>query len=151
VHKSGQVSIVETRGNDDCHIILRGGRQPNYDAESLKGACDELRNAGLPERLMIDCSHANSRKDYRRQLDVCAEAAARVASGDGRIIGVMVESNLVEGRQDLKPGRELTFGQSITDACLGWESSVALLAGLAQAVAKRRETSAVRDAAAEED
>ncbi len=151
VHKSGQVSIVETRGNDDCHIILRGGRQPNYDAQSLKGACDELRNAGLPERLMIDCSHANSRKDYRRQLDVCAEAGAQVASGDGRIIGVMVESNLVEGRQELTPGRELTFGQSITDACLGWEASVTLLASLAQAVARRRETSAVRDGAAAED
>jgi len=151
VHKSGQVSIVETRGNDDCHIILRGGRQPNYDAQSLDDACSELRNAGLAERLMIDCSHANSRKDYRRQLEVCAETGAQIASGDGRIIGVMVESNLVEGRQDLKPGRELTFGQSITDACLGWDSSVALLAGLAQAVAKRREPGPVRDAAAAED
>ena len=151
VHKSGQVSIVETRGNDDCHIILRGGRQPNYDADSLNAACEELRNAGLAERLMIDCSHANSRKDYRRQLEVCAEAGAQVAAGDGRIIGVMVESNLVEGRQDLKPGRALTFGQSITDACLGWEASVALLARLAQAVAKRRETIALRDPAAAED
>ncbi|HKI63129.1 MAG TPA: 3-deoxy-7-phosphoheptulonate synthase, partial [Burkholderiales bacterium] len=126
-------------------------RQPNYDADSLKAACDELRNAGLAERLMIDCSHANSRKDYRRQLEVCAEAGAQVAAGDGRIIGVMVESNLVEGRQDLKPGRALTFGQSITDACLGWEASVALLARLAQAVAKRRETGALRDPAAVED
>jgi 3-deoxy-7-phosphoheptulonate synthase len=151
VHKSGQVSIVETRGNDDCHIILRGGRQPNYDAESLKGACDELRKAGLAERLMIDCSHANCRKDYRRQLEVCDEAGAQIAAGDGRIIGVMVESNLVEGRQDLKPGRALTFGQSITDACLGWDASVALLARLAQAVAKRREVSALRDPAAAED
>ncbi|HUJ87012.1 MAG TPA: 3-deoxy-7-phosphoheptulonate synthase [Burkholderiales bacterium] len=151
VHKSGQVSIVETRGNDDCHIILRGGRQPNYDAKSLAGACEELRNAGLAERLMIDCSHANSRKDYRRQREVCAEAGAQIASGDGRIIGVMVESNLVEGRQDLEPGRALTFGQSITDACLGWEASVTLLAELAQAVAQRREASALRAAAATED
>ena len=151
VHKSGQVSIVETRGNDDCHIILRGGRQPNYDAQSLEGACDELRNAGLPERLMIDCSHANSRKDYRRQVDVCAETGTHIASGDGRIIGVMVESNLVEGRQDLEPGRALTFGQSITDACLGWETSVALLAGLARAVMKRRESGALHDGDTAED
>jgi 3-deoxy-7-phosphoheptulonate synthase len=151
VHKSGQVSIVETRGNDDCHIILRGGRRPNYDAQSLDTACGELRNAGLAERLMIDCSHANSGKDYRRQLEVCAEIGARIASGDGRIIGVMVESNLVEGRQELKPGQELAFGRSITDACLGWEASVKLLEALAQAVGKRRETGALRDVAAAED
>jgi 3-deoxy-7-phosphoheptulonate synthase len=151
VHKSGQVSIVETRGNDDCHIILRGGKQPNYDADSLKAACEELRDAGLAERLMVDCSHANSRKDYRRQLEVCRDVGAQVASGDARVIGVMVESNLVAGRQDLKPGRALTFGQSVTDACLGWEESVELLARLAQAVARRRETAAVRDPAAAED
>jgi 3-deoxy-7-phosphoheptulonate synthase len=151
VHKSGQVSIVETRGNDDCHIILRGGRQPNYDADSLKAACEELRDAGLAERLMVDCSHANSRKDYRRQLEVCRDVGEQVASGDAHVIGVMVESNLVAGRQDLKPGRALTFGQSVTDACLGWEESVDLLARLAQAVAQRRETAAARDPAATED
>ena len=151
VHKSGQVSIVETRGNDDCHIILRGGRQPNYDAASVKTACDELRNAGLAERLMIDCSHANSRKDYRRQREVCGEIGAQVAAGDGRILGVMIESNLVEGRQELKPGRALTFGQSITDGCLGWETSVSLLERLAQAVAARREAAAVGNTTAAGD
>ena len=151
VHKSGQVSIVETRGNDDCHIILRGGRQPNYDVASVKTACDELRNAGLTERLMIDCSHANSRKDYRRQREVCGEIGAQIAAGDGRILGVMIESNLVEGRQDLKPGRALTFGQSITDGCLGWETSVSLLERLAQAVAARREVAAVGDTTAAGD
>jgi 3-deoxy-7-phosphoheptulonate synthase len=151
VHKSGQVSIVETRGNDDCHIILRGGRQPNYDVASVKTACDELRNAGLTERLMIDCSHANSRKDYRRQREVCGEIGAQIAAGDGRILGVMIESNLVEGRQDLKPGRALTFGQSITDGCLGWETSVSLLERLAQAVAARREAAAAGDTTAAGD
>jgi len=148
VHKSGQVSIVETRGNDDCHIILRGGRQPNYDAASVKAACDELRKAGLAERLMIDCSHANSRKDYRRQSEVCGDVGAQVAAGDGRILGVMIESHLVEGRQDLEPGRALTFGQSITDACLGWEASVQLLEQLARSVAARRKAGANRSAAA---
>ncbi|MGH8738746.1 MAG: 3-deoxy-7-phosphoheptulonate synthase [Burkholderiales bacterium] len=151
VHKSGQVSIVETRGNDDCHIILRGGKKPNYDADSIRSACEELRNAGLAERLMVDCSHANSSKDFKRQLEVCREVGAQVAAGDGSVIGVMVESHLVAGRQELKPGRALTFGQSITDACLGWEESVELLARLAQAVAQRRETAAVRDPAAAED
>jgi len=148
VHKSGQVSIVETRGNDDCHIILRGGRQPNYAADSVKAACDELRKAGLAERLMIDCSHANSRKDYRRQSEVCGDIGAQLAAGDGRILGVMIESNLVEGRQDLKPGSALTFGQSITDACLGWEASVELLEQLGRAVAARRKAGAKRNAAA---
>jgi 3-deoxy-7-phosphoheptulonate synthase len=139
VHKSGQVAIVETRGNEDCHIILRGGRTPNYDAASVRAACEELAKSRLPCRLMIDCSHANSAKQFRRQIDVAREVAAQIASGEHCIIGAMIESNLVEGRQDLEPGRPLVFGQSITDACLGWEDSVAVLQVLADAVRARRE------------
>jgi len=146
VHKSGQVAIVETRGNDDCHVILRGGAKPNYDAASVEAACGELIEAGLAPRVMIDCSHANSRKDFRRQREVCADAGEQIAQGDGRLIGVMIESHLLEGRQDLVAGKALTFGQSITDPCLGWEDSVKLLAGLAEAVVRRREVS-VRQAA----
>jgi 3-deoxy-7-phosphoheptulonate synthase len=138
VHKSGQVAIVETRGNEDCHVILRGGKAPNYDAASVQAVCAQLAAANLPERLMIDCSHANASKDYRRQAEVAAAVAAQVAGGEQRIFGVMVESNLVEGRQDLEAGKSLAFGQSITDACLGWEASCAVLASLAQAVQKRR-------------
>ncbi len=138
VHKSGQVAIVQTRGNDDCHIILRGGRQPNYDAASVAAACQELRAAGLAERLMIDLSHANSRKDYKRQAEVCRDVAGQLAAGQACIVGAMIESHLVEGRQELIPGRPLAFGQSITDACLGWEDSLALLEELAEAVRKRR-------------
>jgi 3-deoxy-7-phosphoheptulonate synthase len=132
------VAIVETRGNDDCHIILRGGRTPNYDAASVAAACEELARAGLQERLMIDCSHANAAKQYRRQMEVARDIAAQLDAGERRIAGVMVESHLVEGRQDLEPGWRLVFGQSITDACLGWSDSTALLAGLAEAVRKRR-------------
>jgi 3-deoxy-7-phosphoheptulonate synthase len=138
VHKSGQVAIVETRGNDDCHIILRGGKSPNYDAASVAAACQELARAKLQERLMIDCSHANAAKQYKRQMDVAREVGAQLAAGERRIVGVMVESHLVEGRQELEPGKPLEFGQSITDACLGWSDSTALLAGLAEAVRKRR-------------
>jgi len=147
VHKSGQVAIVETRGNDDCHIILRGGKAPNYDSESVNNACSELARAKLPERLMIDCSHANAAKDYRRQAAVAADIARQIGAGERRIVGVMVESHLVEGRQDLAPGRSLTFGQSITDACLGWEESARLLEGLAEAVRARRKRRKVRDSA----
>jgi len=139
VHKSGQVAIVETRGNDDCHIILRGGTAPNYDSESVSKACSELARAKLPERLMIDCSHANAAKDHRRQAEVAADVGRQIAGGERRIVGVMVESHLVAGRQDLAPGKALTFGQSITDACLGWEESVTLLQGLADAVKARRQ------------
>ena len=138
VHKSGQVAIVETRGNEDCHIILRGGKSPNYDAANVEAACQELAKAKLPERLMIDCSHANAAKDYRRQAEVARDIAAQLAAGERRIIGVMVESHLVEGRQELVTGKPLTFGQSITDACLGWDDSVKLLDGLAAAVNGRR-------------
>src|SRR5687767_1524070 len=104
VHKSGQVAIVVTRGNEDCHIILRGGKQPNYDADSVRAACAELARAKLPERLMIDCSHANASKDYRRQAEVGGDIGRQIAGGERRIVGLMVESHLVEGRQDLEPG-----------------------------------------------
>jgi 3-deoxy-7-phosphoheptulonate synthase len=138
VHKSGQVAIVETRGNDDCHIILRGGKSPNYDATSVAAACHELVQAKLPERLMVDCSHANAAKQYKRQLDVAGDIAGQMARGERRIVGVMIESHLVEGRQDLAPGQPLQFGQSITDACLGWKDSTQVLATLADGVRKRR-------------
>jgi 3-deoxy-7-phosphoheptulonate synthase len=138
VHKSGQVAIVETRGNDDCHIILRGGKNPNYEAPAVQAACEQLARAGLPERLMIDCSHANASKDYRRQAEVAADIGRQIAGGERRIVGVMLESHLVEGRQDLEAGRALAFGQSITDACLGWDDSVKLLGTLAEAVKARR-------------
>jgi len=139
VHKSGQVAIVETRGNDDCHVILRGGAQPNFDAASVEESCRMLSGAGLAQRLMIDCSHANSRKDYRRQREVCADVCEQLVGGEERVIGLMIESNLVEGRQDLVSGKPLAFGQSITDGCLGWDDSVKLLAALAESVARRRE------------
>jgi 3-deoxy-7-phosphoheptulonate synthase len=138
VHKNGQVAIVETRGNDDCHIILRGGKTPNYDAASVRAACADLAKAGLAERLMIDCSHANSEKDYRKQSEVAQAVGKQLAGGEKRIVGLMVESHLEEGRQDIQPGKPLRFGQSVTDACLGWEASVALLEGLAAAVKERR-------------
>ena len=138
VHKSGQVAIVQTRGNEDCHIILRGGKQPNYDADSVRAACAELARAKLPERLMIDCSHANAAKDYRRQAEVGGDIGRQIAGGERRIVGVMIESHLREGRQDLVPGSALTFGQSITDACLGWDDSVKLLDTLAAGVGERR-------------
>ena len=138
VHKSGQVAIVETRGNHDCHIILRGGKRPNYDPGSVQAACEELAKAHLAQRLMIDCSHANSSKQYRHQIDVAKNVAAQLADGSRAVVGVMVESNLEEGRQELQPGKPLKFGQSITDACLGWEDSIAVLEALAQAVRTRR-------------
>jgi 3-deoxy-7-phosphoheptulonate synthase len=142
VHKSGQVAIVETRGNEDCHIILRGGKAPNYDSESVNTACSELARGKLPERLMIDCSHANAAKQYRRQMDVARDIAGQLAAGERRIVGVMVESHLIEGRQDLEPGKNLQFGQSITDPCLGWSDSEALLAMLAEGVRKRKNSPA---------
>ena len=138
VHKNGQVAIVETRGNDDCHIILRGGKTPNYDAASVEAACKALAGAGLVERLMVDLSHANAAKDYRRQVDVAAAVGAQLAAGERRIVGVMVESHLEAGRQDLVPGKPLVYGQSITDACIGWEDSVPVLDALAEAVRRRR-------------
>ena len=138
VHKNGQVAIVRTRGNDDCHLILRGGLTPNYDAASVARACAELAAAGLAERVMIDCSHANSGKRFQQQVVVADEIGAQIAQGDRRIIGVMVESHLQEGRQDLVVGDSLVFGQSITDACIGWDDSLKLLESLAMRVRQRR-------------
>jgi 3-deoxy-7-phosphoheptulonate synthase len=138
VHKNGHVAIVETKGNDDCHVILRGGVHPNYDAQSVSAACGMLAASGLPERVLVDCSHANSRKDYRRQREVAASVAAQIAAGERRIVGVMIESHLKPGRQDLVPGATLEYGISITDACLGWDESTPLLEALARAVRERR-------------
>jgi 3-deoxy-7-phosphoheptulonate synthase len=138
VTKGGHSAIVSTNGNEDCHIILRGGRAPNYDAASVEAACQEIGRAGLAQRLMIDASHANSQKKPENQIPVCADVAAQVAGGEVRIVGVMVESHLVAGRQDLKVGKPLTYGQSVTDGCLGWEDTVRVLDGLAAAVRDRR-------------
>jgi len=138
VTKAGHSAIVSTNGNEDCHIILRGGKHPNYDAASVEAASKELAGAGLEQRLMIDCSHSNSQKMYQRQVDVAREVARQVATGDERIFGVMVESNLKAGRQDLVPGKALVYGQSITDGCIGWEDSVPVLRNLAEAVRQRR-------------
>ncbi len=138
VTKGGHSAIVSTNGNEDCHIILRGGKAPNYDAASVEAACKEIAGYGLAARLMIDASHANSAKKPENQVPVCANIAQQVAAGDSRIVGVMVESHLVAGRQDLVPGKELTYGQSITDGCVNWTDSVAILEGLAEAVKQRR-------------
>ena len=138
VTKGGHSAIVSTNGNEDCHIILRGGKAPNYDAASVEAACQGLAANGLAPRVMIDASHANSSKKHENQIPVCADVGAQVAGGDDRIIGLMVESHLVGGRQDLLPGKELTYGQSITDACIDWDSSVKVLEGLAESVRKRR-------------
>ncbi len=138
VTKGGHSAIVSTNGNDDCHVILRGGAKPNYDAASVDAAAQQLAAAGLEQRLMIDFSHANSSKDYRRQVDVCNDVAAQLAGGDDRIVGVMVESHLHPGRQDLVPGKPLAYGVSITDACIGWDDSAKMLERLAAAVKERR-------------
>jgi 3-deoxy-7-phosphoheptulonate synthase len=138
VTKGGHSAIVSTKGNEDCHIILRGGKTPNFDATSVEAACLELARNGLAQRLMIDASHANSQKKHENQSAVCDNVAQQLEGAEARIVGVMVESHLVAGRQDLVPGRQLTYGQSITDACLGWEDSVALLDRLAAGVRGRR-------------
>jgi len=138
VTKGGHSAIFSTSGNEDCHIILRGGKTPNYDAASVDAASKEIAAAGLASRLMIDASHANSSKKPENQVPVCAEIGRQVAAGDTRIVGVMIESHLVKGRQDLIPGKELTYGQSITDGCIGWEESLGVLEGLAAAVRQRR-------------
>jgi 3-deoxy-7-phosphoheptulonate synthase len=136
--KMGQAAIFETRGNPACHVILRGGRTPNYDAASVRAACELLQSQGLAQQVMVDVSHANSSKQHRRQIEVAADVAAQVAAGDRRIIGLMVESHLEEGRQDIVPGQPLQRGVSVTDACIGWEQTVPLLHGLADAVRQRR-------------
>ena len=139
VTKAGHSAIVSTNGNEDCHIILRGGKTPNYDAASVNSACEQIAKAGLPQRVMIDASHANSEKDPERQLPVCANIAEQIAAGDERIFGVMVESNLVGGRQDLVVGEPLTYGQSITDGCIDWNTSEQVLKLLSDGVVARRQ------------
>ncbi|CAN5664828.1 3-deoxy-7-phosphoheptulonate synthase AroG [soil metagenome] len=143
VHKNGQVAIVQTRGNKDCHVILRGGKTPNYDAESVKAACVDLDAAQLPCSLMVDCSHANSSKQYERQSEVARDVASQVAAGSRAIFGVMVESHLQAGAQKFSAGSQdpsqLEYGKSITDACLGWDASTQVLEVLANAVRTRRQ------------
>ena len=137
-HKNGQVAIVNTKGNKDCHVILRGGKAPNYDAVSVDAACKTLAVSGVQGKVMVDFSHANSSKQHRLQLEVANDVARQLAAGEDRIIGVMVESHLEEGRQDLVPGKTLEYGKSITDACIGWDDSVQLLETLAEGVRQRR-------------
>lgn len=137
--KEGRSAIFHTKGNDDCHIILRGGNgEPNYAAPHVADAVDKLAKAGVRQKLMIDCSHANSNKDFRKQTQVADSIAEQLTAGNKSIMGVMIESHLVEGRQDVKPDCALTYGQSITDGCLGWEASVDSLEALANAVQARR-------------
>ncbi len=143
--KAGHSAILETTGNEDCHVILRGGVHPNYDAASVDAVCTALATAGLAPRVMIDCSHANAGKQYERQLHVAADVGAQVGAGDTRVIGVMLESHIHPGRQELVPGKPLAYGVSITDACIGWEDTVRVLDSLAQRVRERRaRTSAPR-------
>lgn len=142
--KAGHSAIFSTTGNPDCHIILRGGKSPNYDAESVALAASALEQAGLAQRLMVDVSHANSQKDYRRQIPVAETVAEQIAAGDQRIIGMMIESHLTAGRQDATPGDPLTYGQSITDACIAWSDTETLLQHLAQSVSLRRQHSQAR-------
>jgi len=137
--KSGHAAIVSTRGNEDCHLILRGGSNgPNYDAAHVKAAVATLAAAHVPQNVMIDCSHANSNKQYLQQMTVATSVAAQIAAGDRHIIGLMAESNLVEGAQKLEAGKPLTYGQSITDPCIGWEDTEKMLALLADAVMERQ-------------
>ena len=146
LRKEGNSAIFSTKGNQDCHIIMRGGDQsPNYDAASINQVSAKLEEADLPVRLMIDFSHANSLKQYQKQTDVCRDVADQIACGDNRIFGVMIESHLVAGRQDVIPGKELVYGQSITDACLGWDDTETLIADLATAVRQRRDRNKLID------
>lgn len=138
VTKQGDTAIVATAGNPDCHVILRGGKVPNFDAASVDAASQTLAKAHLPARLMIDASHANSSKNPENQPKVIADINSQLAAGEERIVGVMVESHLVAGRQDLVEGQPLVYGQSITDGCIGWDSSLAVLEALAEAVRARR-------------
>ena len=138
VTKGGHSAIVSTSGNEDCHVILRGGQTPNYSAADVDAAAKEVAAAGLAARLMIDFSHANCRREFKRQLEVASDVAAQLAAGEERIMGAMIESHLCEGRQNLIPGQPLESGKSITDACLGWDDSVAALEILAQGVRARR-------------
>ena len=147
VHKNGQVAIVETRGNGDCHVILRGGKTPNYDAGSIAAACREIEAAKLPCTLMVDCSHANSSKQHLKQVDVARDIGEQIAAGSRCIFGTMVESHLHAGAQKFAAGKDdpskLVYGQSITDACIGWDDSLAVLDVLSRAVTTRREQATV--------
>ncbi|MBV5293032.1 MULTISPECIES: 3-deoxy-7-phosphoheptulonate synthase [Curvibacter] len=142
VHKNGQVAIVQTQGNKDCHVILRGGKTPNYDADSVAAACKELEASKLPATLMVDCSHANSSKQHQRQIDVARDIATQIEGGSHQVFGLMVESHLHAGAQKFTPGKDqvadLEYGKSITDACLGWDDSADVLAVLSEAVKARR-------------
>ena len=142
VHKNGQVAVVQTNGNRDCHVILRGGKVPNYDAASVAAACKDLELSKLPPVLMVDCSHANSSKEHLRQVDVARDVASQLARGSRSVFGLMVESHLHAGAQKFTPGRDdphaLEYGKSITDACLGWAESIELLHVLSGAVEARR-------------
>ncbi|ASJ97835.1 3-deoxy-7-phosphoheptulonate synthase AroG [Shewanella marisflavi] len=138
VTKFGHSAIVSTKGNPDCHIILRGGKEPNYSAEHVKAISEQLTKANLAQNIMVDFSHANSSKQYKRQMLVAEDVAQQVGKGERAIFGVMVESHLVEGRQDYVEGQPLCYGQSITDACIGWEDTETLLARLNQSVIERR-------------
>ena len=138
VTKEGNAAIFSTTGNPDTHIILRGGKETNYDAESIDTVSKELEAANLPATIMIDLSHANSKKQHDLQSEVGQVVAEQIANGDKRIIGTMIESHLVAGRQDVIPGQDLVYGQSITDACLGWDETVKLIKSLADASKARR-------------
>jgi 3-deoxy-7-phosphoheptulonate synthase len=143
VTKQGVAAIVHTAGNRDTHVILRGGASgPNYDAESIASVCEALRKAELPERVMVDCSHGNSGKDPARQPEVTGEVARQIAQGQQALFGLMMESFLEEGRQDYRPDAAPVYGQSITDACMGWERTEPLFAELAEAVRRRRRAAA---------
>ena len=142
VHKNGQVAIVQTNGNKDCHVILRGGKAPNYDAASVAAACKELEAAKLPATLMVDCSHANSSKQHERQVDVARDIGAQIAGGSRHVFGLMIESHISAGAQKFTPGKDdvhkLEYGMSITDACLGWDETLTALQVLADSVKARR-------------
>ena len=142
VHKNGQVAIVQTQGNQDCHVILRGGKAPNYDADSVAAACKELEAAKLPATLMVDFSHANSSKQHKKQVEVAKDIAAQISGGSRQVFGVMVESHIHEGAQKFTPGKDdvaaLEYGKSITDACIGWDDSEEVIKVLSDAVKARR-------------
>ena len=134
----GHSAIFATTGNEYTHVILRGGSRPNYDRESVNETAESLENEGLNTRIMVDCSHANSQKKFAKQVEVCRDIIHQLRTGQNNIFGIMIESHLVEGRQDIEAGVELTYGQSITDACIGWEDSEMLLRELAEAVRDKR-------------
>ena len=136
--KNAHSGVFKTAGNEDVHIILRGGKSPNYASEHVRAAAEMLDAAGHAPRVMVDFSHANSAKQHERQRDVCRDVAGQIAAGEGAIMGVMIESHLVAGRQDVAEGQPLTYGQSITDACIAWDDTVEMLEELAEAVATRR-------------